>query len=165
MNIHYLLWENELKKIINECLLFTIYFIVKCESCDIIQCFTILCFIYLFIISSWKMFRFSMFVFVILKGKMRNLKLLCVCVILFGVLQFYYYFILKKIIVYFFLKGKWETKKIGSPLPSSYPLRTIRFPLPAMHSPSPFSRSPSPLLPSTSLPSRSPSPLCPLNNE
>ena len=42
---------------------------------------------------------------------MRNLTLLYVYVILFGVLQFYYYFILKNIIVYLFLKGKWETQK------------------------------------------------------
>ena len=37
-----------------------------------------------------------MFVLVILKGKMRNLKLLYICVILFGVLQFLVLFHLEK---------------------------------------------------------------------
>ena len=55
------------------------------------------------------------------KGKMRNPKLLYICVILFGVLRFFiknirisvfvYYFILKNISVYLCLKGKWETQK------------------------------------------------------
>ena len=56
------------------------------------------------------------------KGKMRNLKLLYICVILFGVLRFFiknirisvfvYYFILKNISVYLCLKGNGRHKKI-----------------------------------------------------
>ena len=58
-----------------------------------------------------------------------------------------------------------DTKKSDSPLPSGSPLRTGRCSLPAMQSPSPFSRSPSPLSLFGSSLSGSPSLLCPLNNE
>ncbi|KAM3739167.1 hypothetical protein ACB098_08G004700 [Castanea mollissima] len=58
-----------------------------------------------------------------------------------------------------------DTKKSDSPLPGSSLVRTARCPLPAMRSPSPFSRSFSPLLPSSNSPTGSSSPLCPLNND
>ena len=75
--------------------------------CDIIWCFTVFLLFHL-----EKNLGFLCVVFVILKGKMRNLKLLYICVILFWCFTvFYYYFILTKkirifVFVFVILKGK-----------------------------------------------------------